>query len=51
VRRQEVRSEKQLKMKPIRCLLAGMALLAIGNFAHSAAITWTNASGAQGTMS
>jgi hypothetical protein len=26
-------------------LLAGLALLAIGNLAHSATITWTNTSG------
>src|ERR1035441_7464464 len=32
-------------MKTIHCLLAGMALLAIGNLAHCATITWTNASG------
>ena len=32
-------------MKQIPLLLAGMALLAIGNLAHCATITWTNASG------
>jgi hypothetical protein len=45
VRRQEVRRKKQLKMKPIHCLLAGLALLAISNLAHPATITWTNTSG------
>jgi len=32
-------------MKLISRLIAGMALLAIGNVAHSATITWTNTSG------
>src|ERR1039457_2492438 len=32
-------------MKTIHCLLAGLALLAGGNPAHSATITWINTSG------